>query len=78
MSDKAKEEITNSASLKRWAYMRKLKDEQKMEAGLVKAHRASIKAASGPLHTMPPLHQTVPPNFKLLIETNPELKSRFN
>lgn len=67
----------SGVSSKRVLFVRKHLEEKKMQNRFEKARRSGIRAASE-IHTpFTSIKSSIPLDFKIMIENNPELASRF-
>jgi hypothetical protein len=68
--------LSSSLTLLRSVFFRKKKADLDLLRRTIKTKRSYIKAASEPCDKLPSYPCNAPINFKLIIEENPQLKSR--
>lgn len=67
----------SSVSSKRVLFARKYMEEQKMERKFEKARRSAIRASREIHEPFSPIKPSIPLDFKIMIQKNPELASRY-
>ena len=67
----------SSVSSKRVLFARKYMEEQKMERKFEKARRSAIRASREIHEPFSPIKPPIPLDFKIMIQKNPELASRY-
>ena len=74
---KADSDTQSSVSSKRVLFARKYMEEQKMERKFEKARRSAIRASREIHEPFSPIKPPIPLDFKIMIQKNPELASRY-